>query len=756
MKIKQQCFWILTIASILFIARPPVALGAAGHLKHTLFFGGSENFPPYQFLDEQGRPAGFDVELVDAIAKVMGLNAEIHLGSRDQMNDDLAQGKIDILIDRQPPRDAPEPSNPVTKISYSIFVRKGDHSIYSEKDLVNKKVIIQRGDLIFDYSTNNFPACQLVIMDSPADALRALAAGEYDCSLQARSEGLHLIKARNLINIKTVGLPILEIENIYAVTNGTPSSLEKIFREGLHIVRQTGQYQALYDKWIGSLEPNELSLGKIVKYVAFSLIPILLLLAGAVGWSWALKKQVAQKTRALKKELTERIQAQEALRESEQKYRLLIDNIDLGITLINANHKIVMANPAQRRLFNGSVSTIIEETCRCLVSVAADETDWGDGENEMPVPDLIVDRVLEANRDDGTPFPIRIQVFPIVAPDHRASGFIAVVEDISERWKAEEREKRRTREIFTLLNSLPGYAFYKDKDSVYITVNKKFADALGLKQEEFAGKTDFDIMPPELADKYRSYDRQVIESGEVHDINTEHFLDNRNPIIVATRRVPLKDDEGRVTGLIGLAFDITAIKQIEDERLKMEAQLQQTQKLESLGILAGGIAHDFNNLLMVILGYADLALVGMPRPSLEHDFIGEIKKAGIRASELTKQMLAYSGRGKFTTKAINLNELIDEMTNLLRVSISKKVVINFNLMKQLPLIEADGSQIRQVVMNLITNASDAIGDQIGVISLTTGLRDLDPRNPRQRLSQCPAARWKIHLCRSLRHRVRHG
>jgi signal transduction histidine kinase len=158
----------------------------------------------------------------------------------------------------------------------------------------------------------------------------------------------------------------------------------------------------------------------------------------------------------------------------------------------------------------------------------------------------------------------------------------------------------------------------------------------------------------------------------------------------------------------------------EEERLNLQRQLQHAQKLESLGVLAGGIAHDFNNILMAILGNADLALDQLAPMSPARGCLQEIEKASKRAAELAKQMLAYSGKGRFVVEAINAGQLVEEMAHLLEVSISKKAVLTYNFAPDLPTFAGDVTQIRQVVMNLITNASEAIGDEGGVIALSTG------------------------------------
>jgi PAS domain S-box-containing protein len=166
---------------------------------------------------------------------------------------------------------------------------------------------------------------------------------------------------------------------------------------------------------------------------------------------------------------------------------------------------------------------------------------------------------------------------------------------------------------------------------------------------------------------------------------------------------------------------------VEEERKRnsaahqrMEERIRQTQKLESLGMLAGGVAHDFNNLLMSMLGNADLALESLPPDVPERPFIENVKKSAGRAAELTAQMLAYAGKKQVAREEFDLNGLVQEMTQLLKVSISKKATLRLELSSAMSGMEGDPGQIRQVVMNLLINASDAIGDCSGTIVLSTG------------------------------------
>lgn len=166
--------------------------------------------------------------------------------------------------------------------------------------------------------------------------------------------------------------------------------------------------------------------------------------------------------------------------------------------------------------------------------------------------------------------------------------------------------------------------------------------------------------------------------------------------------------------------DITTRRSEEAERRKLEAKLQEAQKLESLGILAGGIAHDFNNLLVGVIGNASLALEDLSPTHPVRSLIEQIEKSGRRAAELSKQLLAYSGKGTFVIRKLDLSVLVEDMVNLLKASISKKARLKFEFASDLPAIEADTTEIRQVVMNLITNASEALGQEAGEITIATG------------------------------------
>ncbi len=203
-----------------------------------------------------------------------------------------------------------------------------------------------------------------------------------------------------------------------------------------------------------------------------------------------------------------------------------------------------------------------------------------------------------------------------------------------------------------------------------------------------------------------------------HRDGSYHLVDERGAV--------LRRPDGVVYRMVGRMTDITERRRVELERQQLDKKLLETQKLESLGVLAGGIAHDFNNLLTGVLGNAGLARIDLPADSTARRQIAQIEHAAQRAADLCKQMLAYSGKGRFVVQTLDLNELVEESLALLSVSISKKATLRFEAAPDLPPVSADATQLRQVVMNLVINASEALEGAAGQITVTTGKLAVDP------------------------------
>ena len=262
-------------------------------------------------------------------------------------------------------------------------------------------------------------------------------------------------------------------------------------------------------------------------------------------------------------------------------------------------------------------------------------------------------------------------------------------------------------------------------------VNRSFLDVLGYEESEVIGQNihqlihyaypDGAVYPVGDCNIYRSH----IECIRIHRSDESFWHKDGHEIMVEYWSQPLFEGD-EVVGSIVTFLDITQQRKNEHERAQLEKQVEHTQRLESLGVLAGGIAHDFNNLLAAILGNASLAESNMLKNPLEaKERIAKVILATEKAGVLCKQMLAYSGKGQFILKPIDLSDIVREMTHLLEVSIDKSVIVKYQLTKALPLIMVDEAQIQQVIMNLVTNANEAVAGRNGVVSLTTGMMHAD-------------------------------
>ena len=223
--------------------------------------------------------------------------------------------------------------------------------------------------------------------------------------------------------------------------------------------------------------------------------------------------------------------------------------------------------------------------------------------------------------------------------------------------------------------------------------------------------TVLEILPNTESHWIEAYGKVALQGTPLHFENYTQTLDRHFDVVAFSPAV------GQ---FVVIATDITERIKMIEEKSQLEKQMFHTQKLESLGVLAGGIAHDFNNILMTVLGNADLALMRLPQESPAVDNLRQIEKAAEKAAGLARQMLAYSGKGRFVIETLDLNRIIDEMLHILQVSISKNAVLRCNYSKHLNAVEVDVSQIQQVLMNLVINASEAIDDRSGVIAISTG------------------------------------
>ncbi|WP_051689768.1 PAS domain S-box protein [Pelobacter seleniigenes] len=292
---------------------------------------------------------------------------------------------------------------------------------------------------------------------------------------------------------------------------------------------------------------------------------------------------------------------------------------------------------------------------------------------------------------------------------------LAIHHDVTDLKMAETERKNTHLLLDTFMKYSPVYTFIKEvtqTESRVLRASDNCKEVFGLSSAEVVGKTMPELLPAEVAAKVTADDWLVVSENRVLELEEEYQGRTYTSI-----KFPIPQESGNL--LAGYNIDITDRIEAEKNRLQLEKQLLHAQKLESLGVLAGGIAHDFNNILMAITGNTEMALRRIQKNASPVDHLERIKQAADRAAALIRQLLDYTGKGQFRAETLDLNHLLEDSLNILEVSIGKKAELRVDLQRPLPLISADAAQIRQIIMNLVINAAEAIGDAGGVISMTT-------------------------------------
>jgi len=291
---------------------------------------------------------------------------------------------------------------------------------------------------------------------------------------------------------------------------------------------------------------------------------------------------------------------------------------------------------------------------------------------------------------------------------------LEVNNDITELKRAEEAQLR----LAAIVESSDDAIVSKTLDGVIASWNSGAERMYGYAAREVIGQPISILSPPGREEEMPAILQRIRLGGSIEHFETKRQRKDGTLIDVSLTVSPIKNQTGEITGASAVARDVT-------DRNRLEEQFRQAQKLESIGVLAGGVAHDFNNLLVGILGNASLALDDLPLAHPARDELQQVVLASERAAELVRQLLVYAGKGVFTFKPVSLPEVVSEITQLIQSSVPRKADLRFELAKDVPPVAGDPSQIRQLVMNLIINAAEAIQAETGTVRVAVSARDID-------------------------------
>jgi len=421
-------------------------LQSFGDSSHRIIIGGDQNYPPYEFLDENGQPTGYNVELMRAIADQLGMNIEIQLGPWDEIRQDLHEGHVDAIqgILYSPQRDKTFDMSPAhTTISYVIVGRDDSKLPQTLKDLQGKSVLVQKGDLMHDHALKQGLEDEIIPVDNQEEALKLLSEGKYDFALASRVLTHYYIKKRGWDNLTINNQPVHSAEYCIGVKEGNTALLSK-FSEGLAALKATGEYRKIYAEWLGVYEEPEFVLQDFLKYSLYILLPLLLILLGSLVWTRTLNKRVKNKTRELREEIAVRKKTEKQLEESKIFISALLDNLSVGVVACDEKGVLTYFNKKTEEFHGLPQKNIPPEKW-------ADHYDlyMPDGKTRMNKDDIPLYRALKGEYFNeiemvikparGNPLSILASGQPLQNKQGQINGAVVAMYDITDRKKAEKQ-----------------------------------------------------------------------------------------------------------------------------------------------------------------------------------------------------------------------------------------------------------------------------------------------------------------------------
>ena len=677
---------------------------------------------PLSFVKPDGSQGGFVVELIEAIAAEMKFKTRPTVTTWAELVTQFRAGEIDVLTNVAYSRERDEYMDftvPHQIMPGTIFVRRGDRSLRTPADLALVRIAVVRESYSHAYLRARRLDQHLVFINSLEEALQALEDDRCDAVAATQIVGNYIIRQRGFARIVESEIALDDFSyRLHLSVRAGDSARLAILNEGLARIRANGTFDRIHEKWIGPLAARRLH-AKDLKPVLLPFALVGLAVGGTLWWQRRLLRRLAEQAARLR-ENEERLQR--VLAGSEDGFwdwDLVTGRIQrserwasmLGYTLAEIEPTLEsgtsLVHPDDRESYQAWKERLESRTndrCDIEYRMLAKSGEWL----------WILDRGKVVSRaSDGRPL--------------RMSGTHT---DITQRKQTEaallesQRQLRRSAQLLRQTQTaarVGGWESDLRTGRVFWTPESYLMHETTPEEFQPTRESVFSFFTPASHKRLMVAVKAAIDEGTPYDLELEIVTARQRPLHVRVSGVPEKEND-RVVKLYGSIRDITVERTTEQERENLRQKMIETQKLESLGVLAGGIAHDFNNLLTVILANTTFIRESHPR---DHR-LGQIENAAQRAAELCRQMLAYAGKGRFIVQQVDIAGFVRETHPLIRATISKKARMTLELEAVLPAVEADAAQLRQLVMNLVSNASEALGDAPGEIRIITRIARPEP------------------------------
>ncbi|PLX24416.1 MAG: hypothetical protein C0599_02145, partial [Salinivirgaceae bacterium] len=675
---------------------------------YTLRVGVRNNYPPFEFKSNS-KLIGFNIDILNQLSDVFSFDIEFVEGDKNRLLQLLDSSKIDLVSFCFQSTDFKENYNlsiPYNMVAFGIYIPY-QSNISQPQDIMPYKVSLQN-ELLYEMmlSNKNF-AGDLVLRRSQNQCLQDILKGDAEAAIISTLTGKYLIEKHNYNMIKVPPINFKNLQYSFAFEKNNDSLLVQI-NEGLNILRETGTYDRVYQKWFGEVHPKQITEQIKVVYWPYYVMAVIILLLLFLFVNQ--RKNYLHLKSLNQKEIDIRLNAERLLYEFENLSQNILDKLPHIFLIRNNDRKYTSVNQTLADLIGVRkeeiLNTIAGDTkiqgSNMLDIIDPTETDEEFKNHKVRLIDKDSQlRIFEVTRTKIKRAVTREEIFVIIGIDE------------SKREKYERLLNREKALLNSLINSIPDLIFYKNKNLEYMGGNEAFLNFTRLKSNvEIVGKKDIDIFPKNIAEKYRLSDEELMNTRKPEELTGWETGANGERILYYTVKVPIIDDIGDVIGLVGISRDITKQAEIQDELQKAKVKAEESDKLKTTFL--NNLSHEIRTPLNSIIGFSDLLTDPDITDDQREDFTELISKSGgsllalvddiidlskIEANQVQINMLEFDANKMI----VDLHEAIEDSRDQIH---KQAVTVEYEIpeVTNEVLIKSDEFRVRQILSNLIKNA----------------------------------------------------
>ena len=694
---------INTLVLISFV----LLLNSSNILAHndTLIFLGDRDFYPYEFIDDNGEATGFNIDMINAISKVINIETDVRLLTWEDALKTINKKRNNVVICLIYSKNRSEKfylSKPFNIISYSIFTRK-DLIINSLDDIKGKRIIVQKGDVAENYLVENNYSPNIIEVKNHESALKLLSSGKHDCAFLSYLNATHNIKKLKLKNIRSSVSAFPSKEYCFA-TNKTDTLLIAKINNAIDILKNNGEYFNIYNKWFTELEKKNINKSSIRDFIIIGMLLFISIII-IIFLVWLLRKKVKQKTQEINKELNQRRKIQEQLLSSEKRIRQIVDLVPLIIFAKDEKNNIILANKAASDFMGISSDKILtKENIKEKYIGILEKIKYSDKKQ-------VINKysIENANGDERI---FNITMIPYTEYSSKEKSTLVVAVDITRQNQIENSLTKEKSILHSLINSIPDLIFYKDIDGKYIGANKAFLDFYNFKEIDFLGKTDYELYDSDRADYQFQSDSEILIDKKTYRGETWDVNKNGDKIIFDTVKKLFIDDTGNILGIIGICRDITERYETTKLLKKAKGKAEKTDKFKTAFL--ANMSHEIRTPLNSIIGFSDLLVDPDLTTDQKEEYVDLINQSGISLLNLIDEILDISkieaGQIQINQSECRLNKIMNELYYSFDGIKNNRHKDNVTLSYETEnkndnfTIVTDGFRLKQILTNLIGNA----------------------------------------------------